>query len=473
METVYVDNSVQCLDILCGAENVTQPQMNAQENTLPSADDQSSAEYKTEEVVTLEKKEKPLAIGPIENISSQKITKLGKYETFLKKLSPNASLAFTHTTRVKGKSGFGNIQAMKNLVSKKSKNILSYRDLIFKDRDLESFEFNFDVIEICKSDRALISVHPDNCAWYVNCTSVPDAAMMTYFNGYINECPYPQLFSELTLQCEDFNNVRCKNRFEPKSPCEYRVNKCHESSHCVPCWVRYASCRGLNEGLNPWEGMEWEPFFVECHNERTVFQGLCDSSAVFSPITRACETPMSIPSKHGGWKPGCQGRRDGFYPDELGRCELYYKCKNQLFRGFHSCQNGFKFNPFTSSCEDVRNVPFPCGDRDGDMHVCQGKEDGSYLDVFGRCTHYFSCQRGRMSGFHVCSKGAFNVEKGSCDAAESASLVMSAPCGELENSCHHRNDGVYLERDHLQPDCVERVVCERGITIAKKRSCFE
>ncbi|CAL1533873.1 unnamed protein product, partial [Lymnaea stagnalis] len=319
---------------------------------------------------------------------------------------------------------------------------------------------------MCQAEPTLISPHPDNCAWYVNCSLTPDAAMMTFFSGYALECPYPQLFSDVTLQCEDFKDVQCNGRFEPKSPCDYRANRCHESSHCVPCWVRYASCRGLNEGLNPWEGMEWERFFVECHKERTVFQGLCDSSAVFSPITRACETPMSIPSKHGGWKPGCHGRLDGFYPDELGRCDLYYMCQGQLFRGFHSCQHGLKFNPFTSSCEPARQVPFPCGDKDDDMGLCRGKSDGFYLDVFGRCTHYFGCQNKTMTGFHVCSKGVFNLEKRRCDTGEGVRSEMAVPCGDLENTCFQRADGVYKDIITDGYNCRRRVVCERGLIIA-------
>lgn len=54
---------------------------------------------------------------------------------------------------------------------------------------------------------------------------------------------------------------------------DYRANHCHETSHCIPCWVRYATCQGQQDGLNPWPELEWRPFFVECYRERTVFQG--------------------------------------------------------------------------------------------------------------------------------------------------------------------------------------------------------
>ena len=65
--------------------------------------------------------------------------------------------------------------------------------------------------------------HPDNCAWYFNCSVRPDAVMETYYSGHVMECPYPQLFSLESGQCEDFEDVQCRGRYEPKSPCKFCV----------------------------------------------------------------------------------------------------------------------------------------------------------------------------------------------------------------------------------------------------------
>lgn len=180
---------------------------------------------------------------------------------------------------------------------------------------------------------------------------------------------------------------------------------------------------------------------------------------------------MSIPSKHGGWKPGCNGRRDGLYPDELGRCDLYYTCQGQLFRGFHSCQHGLKFNPFSSSCQPVREVPFPCGDNEGDMQLCKGKQNGNFLDVFGRCTHYFSCENQTMTGFHVCSRGVYNTEKQRCDVNDADRSSLPAPCGELTNECLKRPDGIYEDKKDMRTKCARQIVCERGLVISSRFSC--
>jgi hypothetical protein len=62
--------------------------------------------------------------------------------------------------------------------------------------------------------------HPDNCAWFYNCSLRPDGVMATFFQSHVLECPYPQLFSLDSMQCEDFEDVECRGRYEPKSPCE-------------------------------------------------------------------------------------------------------------------------------------------------------------------------------------------------------------------------------------------------------------
>jgi hypothetical protein len=181
---------------------------------------------------------------------------------------------------------------------------------------------------------------------------------------------------------------------------------------------------------------------------------------------------MSIPSEYGGWKPACLGRLDGLYPDEFGRCDLYFLCQGQLFRGFHNCKNGLKFNPFTSSCDSAENVPFPCGDKADDKAICNGKKDGAYLDVFGRCNHYFTCNNETMKGLHVCANGVFNVFTGRCDNNKRARSYIARPCGETENECLNRKNGLYEERrtDH-RVECHKSVYCERGLVVGATFTC--
>lgn len=192
---------------------------------------------------------------------------------------------------------------------------------------------------------------------------------------------------------------------------------------------------------------------------RFLISGSCDKSSVFSPLTRACETPYSIPREHGGWRPSCQGRRDGKYPDEYGRCESYYACEGQIFRGFHSCTGSTLFDPVSGRCQEVARVPYPCGDRDT-PNFCRNKSDGKYLDAHGRCTHYYSCLGGKVDGVFMCPEGVFNPRTRSCDTSSD----VTSPCGSgPPNPCLERDDGYHTDDNK---SCRDYYLCERGLQVA-------
>lgn len=44
--------------------------------------------------------------------------------------------------------------------------------------------------------------------------------MSNWKTPYLHECPYPFLFSEETLQCENYTEVVCGTRYEPKWECK-------------------------------------------------------------------------------------------------------------------------------------------------------------------------------------------------------------------------------------------------------------
>ena len=288
-------------------------------------------------------------------------------------------------------------------------------------------------------------------------------------------------------------------------------------------------------------------------------QGSCTSGTVFSPITRACETPLNIPTHQGGWKPSCQGRRDGLYPDHRGRCDTFFLCRGQLFRGHHRCmterdserekRDNLVFNPFTSSCEPADKVPYPCGNYDdgiievdennlmaeqdanytdislsaeiigngseigsvgnksdafntsdlfdqqnsnsrkGHMlnesvnnnnnvsnetvmshNTCRQKPDGKYMDIFGRCSHYFTCKNGSNNHFQVCPDGIFDVVKGECSDDITNNARLPRPCGQSENPCLYLPDGTHVHMGNSSA-CPMTLVCERGLVIAVQSAC--
>lgn len=189
----------------------------------------------------------------------------------------------------------------------------------------------------------------------------------------------------------------------------------------------------------------------------SVLSGSCDKSSVFSPLTRACETPYSIPREHGGWRPSCQGRLDGKYPDEHGRCESFYTCTNQIFTGYYNCPPSLLFDHVTGSCQSRWKVHYPCGDKDI-PNVCRGKADGQYLDGWGRCTHYYTCKEGTFQGMSLCPDGVFNSRTRMCDR----SADMASPCGTLPNPCLHKTNGFYS----VTQSCREYYLCDNGLQVA-------
>ena len=66
--------------------------------------------------------------------------------------------------------------------------------------------------------------------------------------------------------------------------------------------VRFPSCKGLPDGLNPWVGREYSPFFVLCEQQRPLYHGQCDNSKgtqLFDPVKRVCTEMIGNESGNG------------------------------------------------------------------------------------------------------------------------------------------------------------------------------
>lgn len=79
-----------------------------------------------------------------------------------------------------------------------------------------------DVVEICKLYPSLVFPHPHECQMYYNCSMIEDKdlSIECHHVMHLTECIYPDLFSEETLQCENFTNVKCGEREEIKYLCK-------------------------------------------------------------------------------------------------------------------------------------------------------------------------------------------------------------------------------------------------------------
>lgn len=83
---------------------------------------------------------------------------------------------------------------------------------------------------ICvKQPKALFGSISD-CHQYYNCSgtdsqlSVPPGPSYNYWTiQHKHECHYPFMFSEDTLQCENYTEVSCGRRYKPTWECEHNI----------------------------------------------------------------------------------------------------------------------------------------------------------------------------------------------------------------------------------------------------------
>ena len=103
-----------------------------------------------------------------------------------------------------------NLFSLKEYTKKKLKNLIKWTSF----RCCYWF-LSGNVDEICKQNPKAILRKMDNCAQYFNCS-----VRNSQYGGHLQECSYPDLFSTVSMKCEDFKTVTCDNRTEPQAPCE-------------------------------------------------------------------------------------------------------------------------------------------------------------------------------------------------------------------------------------------------------------
>lgn len=89
--------------------------------------------------------------------------------------------------------------------------------------------------EICKQNPKAILRKNDNCAQYYNC-SVSNSS----YGGHLQECKYPDLFSTVSMGCENFKTVTCDNRTEPQAPCKFwmlRRQRIYLNNFIIGLWI--------------------------------------------------------------------------------------------------------------------------------------------------------------------------------------------------------------------------------------------
>ncbi|XP_005096138.1 chitin-binding domain protein cbd-1 [Aplysia californica] len=116
----------------------------------------------------------------------------------------------------------------------------------------------------------------------------------------------------------------------------------------------------------------------------------------------------------------CTGVPDGNY--EIG-CRAYSTCTSGVWK-IVQCDIDMAYNKDTGKCDDVKNVPSPCGVKQD----CTGKADGRYADLSSdpKCNSYFTCADEIFMGENPCPGAlVFNEKLQACDFIK----AVDPPCG--------------------------------------------
>ncbi|XP_046573158.1 uncharacterized protein LOC124281173 [Haliotis rubra] len=153
------------------------------------------------------------------------------------------------------------------------------------------------IIIYCRMNPSAKFADPRNCARYYDCST-----RYHHFGlkPYQSECQYMYLYDESSATCRLFDMIKtpCGNKFEPKSPCEYRIGRCLGREHCMAC---SASCVGQPDGEIPYPGIPRTRYHLFCRGERTVEIQECPKGYIFHPEIRDCvldveETSIAVPT---------------------------------------------------------------------------------------------------------------------------------------------------------------------------------
>ncbi|GFO19889.1 hypothetical protein PoB_004639400 [Plakobranchus ocellatus] len=90
----------------------------------------------------------------------------------------------------------------------------------------------------------------------------------------------------------------------------------------------------------------------------------------------------------------CTGQPDGNY--EIG-CRSYTVCTAGK-QSIVNCEKDMAYNTDTGRCDDVNNIPAPCGV----MKDCSALNNGHYADTDNNCRSYYTCNGGIFVGHNFC-----------------------------------------------------------------------
>lgn len=215
--------------------------------------------------------------------------------------------------------------------------------------------------DICARHPSLIIMSKTECHRYYNCSG-EDTDLSRWIDyalwpsKFKHECHYPLMFSEETMQCENYTEVNCSKRYEPTWECRYFRLTC-KLQPCKPCEQEYLSCEDREDGLqsSPDQPLHY-PKYITCDKGRKIDNGTCPTDAVWNvqsfPYNGTCVQLFGVPKDFNphGQLPSCNGTVDGDYQFPAGYCRGYYKCEGGEAMAV-KCPNNTIFDTARKRCE--------------------------------------------------------------------------------------------------------------------------
>ncbi|XP_065924132.1 uncharacterized protein [Magallana gigas] len=201
------------------------------------------------------------------------------------------------------------------------------------------------VMSFCPDYPAVQVLHPTQCAQFYDCSNMNSLPNQP---AYLNECPYPKLFNDQTLRCEDYASVDCGDRAEPLSPCDYVRHQC-SGPGCTPCTDLIPGCEGVPNGPTSYQGRLLTKFYLMCKNNKTESIEIC-RDGVFDPVLGRCTREVDPRAVDILCTTNPFARME--HP---GDCTKYFDCrdKNQMIK---ECTYPKLYSPTQQACLDFQDV---------------------------------------------------------------------------------------------------------------------
>ena len=82
----------------------------------------------------------------------------------------------------------------------------------------------------------------------------------------------------------------------------------------------------------------------------------------FHPDIKECVPLDMISQEHGGTMPKCEGREDGNYLDDVGRCHQFTVCASGAVAEIIRCKEGEVYDTLPQKCVEESEACEPCGE---------------------------------------------------------------------------------------------------------------